>query len=81
MEYVIAFLLLVIAVMMVFKRPLDINIKVTHKLEQPPASQMSPEEQKEEYDNKKMMTEVAKVIQDIMLGGDLNEHNGTQGEI
>lgn len=81
MEYVISFLLLVIAVMMVFKRPLDINIKVTHKIEQPPAPQLSPEEQKEEHDNKKMMTEVTKVLQDIMLGGDPNEHNGTQGEI
>ncbi len=81
MEYVIVFLLLVIAVMMVFKRPLDINIKVTHKIEQPPAPQLSPEEQKEEHDNKKMMAEVAKVIQDIMLGGDPNEYNGTQGEI
>jgi hypothetical protein len=81
MEYVIVFLLLIIAVMMVFKRPLDINIKVTHKIEQSPAPQLSPEEQKEEYDNKKMMTEVAKVIQDIMLGGDPDDHTGTQGEI
>ena len=60
MEYVIAFLLLIIAVMMVFKRPLTLTSLLIRSSNSRSAT--VSEEQKEEYDNKKMMTEVAKVI-------------------
>ncbi len=81
MDYIIGGSLLIIALCMVFGRPLRLELQIQHKLEQPPPTPKEQQETKEQEEQQQMMDNVAKVIQDIMYGGDLNGSQSTERKV
>lgn len=69
MDILIAFILLVIAVALIFKRPIPIHITVTHKIEQDKEVLVN-EEQEKTKEEMQGVADITKVLQDIMLGDD-----------
>jgi len=80
MEYVIAFLFMVLVVCLLFKRPLNLTFTIVHKIEQDPVIE-TPAEKEEEDKQLKMVKDVTEAINKVMWGGDINGDQSTEGKI
>lgn len=71
MDVIIVFVLLIVAVAVLFKRPIPINITITHKIEQQSAP--IPQNPTEDKEMKEAVADVASILQNIMMGGENND--------